>query len=94
MPARRLMRCPFAALCHASSLNGKALPFPMHPPAPACRGHMGGLAGGAVAALLLGPRWKTKTLPGKRGRWLVDEAPLPWLRSSPKPISGGSGRLR
>ena len=55
---------------------------------------MGGLAGGAVAALLLGPRWKTKTLPGTRGRWLVDEAPLPWLRSSPKPISGGNSRLR
>ncbi|KAI7835528.1 hypothetical protein COHA_010574 [Chlorella ohadii] len=55
-------------------------------------GHMGGLAGGVLAAFLLGPRWKQTTMPKARGRWLVDDAPLPWLRSSPKPIDGG--RLR
>lgn len=51
------------------------------------RGHMGGMAGGALAALLLGPRWKVVRLPGKRGNWLVDDAPLPWFRSQPRPAS-------
>lgn len=51
-------------------------------------GHMGGLVGGALAGLLLGPRFQATTLPGKRGKWLVDVAPLPWLRSQPRQISG------
>ncbi|KAL4426848.1 hypothetical protein ABPG77_006634 [Micractinium sp. CCAP 211/92] len=50
-------------------------------------GHMGGMAGGALAALLLGPRWKVVRLPGKRGNWLVDDAPLPWFRSQPRPAA-------
>ena len=47
---------------------------------------MGGLVGGALAALLLGPRWKAVRLPGKRGEWLVDAAPLPLFRGEPRQI--------
>ena len=48
---------------------------------------MGGLVGGALAAALLGPRWRQARLPGQRGEWLVDAAPFPWLRSEPRQIS-------
>lgn len=51
-------------------------------------GHLGGLLGGALAASLLGPVWRPTSLPGKRGLWLVDAAPLPWLRSEARPVSG------
>lgn len=71
-------------------MNPRSPMFHLHP----CRGHGGGLLGGALTALLLGPRWKQTTLPKARGRWLVDTAPVPWLRSSPKPLDGGRGRLR
>ncbi len=47
---------------------------------------MGGLLGGALVALLVGPQWRTRSLPGKRGTWLVDAAPLPWFRSEPRQI--------
>jgi membrane associated rhomboid family serine protease len=57
-------------------------------------GHMGGMVGGALAALALGPRWKATTLPGKRGEWLVDAAPLPWFRQEPRQLPGGGGRRR
>lgn len=75
--------------------EGHARPTVLPPQQPGSRrGHMGGLAGGALAALLVGPRWRQTTLPQRRGRWLVDAAPLPWLRSSPRPVDGGRGRLR
>jgi membrane associated rhomboid family serine protease len=50
-------------------------------------GHMGGMVGGALAALLLGPRWVETKLAGRRGLWLVDRAPLPWFRSEPRQVS-------
>lgn len=49
-------------------------------------GHLGGLAGGALAAALLGPRWKAMKLKGKRGEWLVDAAPLPLFRAEPRQL--------
>ncbi len=51
-----------------------------------CRGHMGGMVGGGLVALLLGPRWAAAKLKGKSGTWLVDKAPLPWLRSPPQQL--------
>lgn len=61
-------------------------PLLLSPNALACRGHMGGLVGGALVALLVGPQWRTRSLPGKRGTLLVDTAPLPWFRSEPREI--------
>lgn len=81
---------PVQGLQKGHKVNPNSPMSRLHP----CRGHGGGLLGGALAALLLGPRWKQTTLPKARGRWLVDTAPVPWLRSSPKPLDGGRGRLR
>lgn len=48
---------------------------------------MGGMVGGALAAALLGPQLRVGSVPGQRGRFLVDTAPLPWLRSPPRKLS-------
>jgi hypothetical protein len=48
-----------------------------------CRGHIGGLLGGAAAAYLLGPRLVLGPLQGRRGQYLLDQPPLPLLASPP-----------
>lgn len=42
------------------------------------------MAGGALAAYLLGPALEVRSLPGRRGRWLVDEPPLPVFKNEPR----------
>jgi membrane associated rhomboid family serine protease len=49
-------------------------------------GHVGGLAGGAAAAWLLGPNLRLRTWPGRSGTWLVDEPPLRLLASPPRQV--------
>lgn len=51
-----------------------------------CRGHIGGLFGGALAAYLLGPRFKVANIEGRRGQYLLDEPPIPLLASPPRLI--------
>jgi hypothetical protein len=53
-----------------------------------CRGHLGGLVGGAVVTWLLGPAF-CRTADGR----LIDQPPLPQLAFKPassKPMDGGS----
>ena len=49
-------------------------------------GHLGGLAGGALAAYLLGPRLVLGAVQGQRGQYLLDMPPLPLLATPPKQI--------
>lgn len=41
------------------------------------RGHLGGMAGGALVAALLGPRYELVRAAGLPGVYVVDEPPLP-----------------
>jgi hypothetical protein len=51
-----------------------------------CRGHFGGLVGGALVAFLLGPRLQVKTSTQGR-KYVVDSPPVPLLASPPIRIS-------
>ena len=51
-----------------------------------CRGHLGGLVGGALVAFLLGPRLQVKSSTQGR-KYIVDSPPIPLLASPPIRIS-------
>lgn len=51
-----------------------------------CRGHFGGLVGGALIAFLLGPKLQVKASTQGR-KYIVDSPPIPLLASPPIRIS-------
>lgn len=51
-------------------------------------GHICGMLGGALAALLLGPSYRVGKLPGQKGSFLLDRPPLPLLSNKPRQIKG------
>lgn len=54
----------------------------------ACRGHLGGLVGGALASYLLGPKLRIGGLRGQRGQFLLDDPPVPILATPPRQYRG------